>query len=148
MKFRLKIDQNTDEEIIARVHRKSRLTDEIERLVREDKGDTKITVYSEENDLIVEKDYNDIESVFVNGGKTTVVDLKGEMFVVRLKLYEAEEIFPECFIRINKSAIANKNRIARFEANFNGSVDVIFQSGYSDYVSRRCFADIKRSMKK
>ncbi len=148
MKFRLKIDQNTDEEIIARVHRKSRLTDEIERLVREDKGDTKITVYSEEKDLIVEKDYNDIESVFVNGGKTTVVDLKGEMFVVRLKLYEAEEIFPECFIRINKSAIANKNRIARFEANFNGSVDVIFQSGYSDYVSRRCFADIKRSMKK
>ena len=32
-------------------------------------------------------------------------------------------------------------------AAFSGSVDVIFKSGYRDYVSRRCFADIKKELK-
>lgn len=53
---------------------------------------------------------------------------------------------PDSFLRINKSALANRERIDRFTVSFNGAVDVIFKSGYRDYVSRRCFRVIKERM--
>ena len=54
-----------------------------------------------------------------------------------------EEILPSYFIRINKSALANEHRILRFDAVFSGGVDAVFQCGFKEYVSRRCFAEIK-----
>ena len=60
---------------------------------------------------------------------------------------EISEILPNYFIRINKSSLANRKQIERFSAAFSGSVDVIFKSGYRDYVSRRCFAEIKKELK-
>jgi DNA-binding LytR/AlgR family response regulator len=57
-----------------------------------------------------------------------------------------EELLPECFIKINKSSLANQNRIERFTGMYTGAVDVVFKSGYTEYVSRRCFADIKRRL--
>ena len=47
-------------------------------------------------------------------------------------------------MRINKSNIANEHRILKFETLIGGGVDAIFKCGYKDYVSRRCFKDIKR----
>ena len=55
-----------------------------------------------------------------------------------------EEIMPSYFIRINKSALANEHRIERFDAAFSGGVDAVFRCGYREYVSRRCFAEIRR----
>ena len=66
---------------------------------------------------------------------------------LKRKLYEIGELLPAYFMKINKSSIANRNRIEKFAAAFSGSVDVIFKSGYRDYVSRRCFADIKKELK-
>ena len=42
----------------------------------------------------------------------------------------------------------NEKAIERFKADFGGGVSVEFKCGYSDYVSRRCFAEIKRRFKK
>jgi hypothetical protein len=60
------------------------------------------------------------------------------------RLRDLESSLPAYFIRINKSSLANENRILRFEAVFNGGVDAVFRCGYKEYVSRRCFAEIKR----
>ena len=51
---------------------------------------------------------------------------------------------PSYFIRINKSTLANEHRIVRFDAAFSGGVDAVFRCGYRDYVSRRCFSQIRR----
>ena len=48
------------------------------------------------------------------------------------------------FVRINKSALANWKRIRRFKASIAGAVDIEFKSGYTEYVSRRCFSQLKR----
>ena len=48
MRFRLIIDKEADEEIIARVHSVSRLTDEIENLVNSYVGRGGITVFGED----------------------------------------------------------------------------------------------------
>ena len=43
-----------------------------------------------------------------------------------------------------KSTLANEHRIDRFDAAFSGGVDAVFRCGYREYVSRRCFAEIRR----
>ena len=91
--------------------------------------------------------FSDIECVSVSGGKCEVIDRSGRSYTVRVRLYEIEQRLPQYFIRINKSALANERAIERFNTDFSGGVTVKFKCGYSDYVSRRCFAEIKRRFK-
>ncbi|MBR1483045.1 MAG: LytTR family transcriptional regulator [Ruminococcus sp.] len=76
------------------------------------------------------------------------MDTHGRQYKIRYKLYEAAKLLPSYFIKINKSTIANKKQIECFQAAFSGSVNVVFKSGYTDYVSRRCFAEIKKELRK
>ena len=92
--------------------------------------------------------FGEIECITVLDGKTCAIDQHGKRYRLKLRLYELEEMLPSCFIRINKSAIANENRLDRFVPTFSGAVDALFKSGYREYVSRRCFAEIKRRYEK
>ena len=142
MKFNLIIDKSKDEEITATVHSRSSLIDEIEALVLQSAGKDSVTVFSE--DEIKTLSFDEIECVTVLDKKTFAVSTKGEKFRIKMRLYEIEEILPSCFIKINKSAIANEKYIERFSVSFSGAVDAVFKSGYKEYVSRRCFAEIRR----
>ena len=142
MKFKMIIDKTKEEEIVASVHGPSALTEAIEKLVLEYAGTDRIVAYTEDDTKILK--WNEIVCITVEDGKSYAVDTKGSRFRLKQRLYELEEILPASFIRINKSAIANETKIERFAANFSGAVDVVFQGGYREYVSRRCFAQIKR----
>ena len=93
-------------------------------------------------------DTTDIECITVIDGKTYAIDTHNQRYRLKRRLYELEEELPGCFIRINKSALANEKRLERFTASFNGAVDAVFQCGYTEYVSRRCFAKIRRRFEK
>jgi len=142
MKFRLIIDRTKEEEVVVTARERSALTDKIEALVLRQSGSDRIAAYTEDETKILL--FSQIECITVLDGKTWAVDVRGERYRLRQRLYELEEVLPSCFIRINKSAIANENRLDRFEASFSGAVDAVFQCGYKEYVSRRCFAAIKR----
>ena len=142
MKFKLIIDKSADEEIIVTAHERSAFTDKLEEFVLSYNGDDKITVSTKTT--LKQIHFDDIECITVIDGKTYVIDRSGERFEAKLRLYEFEERLPYNFIRINKSAIANKNRLEKFTAGYSGSVNAVFKSGYTDYVSRRCFAKIKK----
>jgi DNA-binding LytR/AlgR family response regulator len=88
--------------------------------------------------------FSEIECVTILDRKVIAVDTKGDRYRLQERLRDLEDILPSYFIRINKSALANEHRIARFDAVFSGGVDAVFQCGYREYVSRRCFAEIKR----
>ena len=88
--------------------------------------------------------FGEIECVTVLNRKVVAIDTQGNHYRIPNRLRDLEERLPSYFIRINKSSLANEHRIARFQAAFNGGVDAIFQCGYRDYVSRRCFTEIKR----
>ena len=72
------------------------------------------------------------------------IDTAGYRYRIQDRLRDLEDILPSYFIRINKSTLANEHCIARFDAVFSGGVDAVFQCGYREYVSRRCFAQIRR----
>lgn len=142
MKFTLIIDTEKDEEILATVHQRSLLTDQIEQLVLRQTGTDRIPAYTEEDMKMLP--FTDIECITVQQGKTLAIATNGISYRLKFRLYELESLLPGCFIRINKSAIANETHLDRFQASFSGAVDAIFKSGYREYVSRRCFAQIKR----
>lgn len=142
MKFKLIIDPAREEEVTAVVHERSALTDKIEALVMKHTGSDRIAAYTEDDAKMLP--FSQIELITVLDGKTWAVDVRGERYRLRQRLYELEEMLPSSFIRINKSAIANENRLDRFTASFSGAVDAVFKCGCKEYVSRRCFAAIKR----
>lgn len=142
MKFKLIIDQTKDEEVIASVHERSALTDQIELLIMQYTGTDRIAGYTEDDMKMLP--FSEIECVTVLGGRTWAIDVRGDRYRLKQRLYELEEMFPSSFIRINKSAIANEAHLERFTSSFSGAVDAVFKSGYREYVSRRCFAQIKR----
>ena len=146
MKYKLIIDKNAEEEIIAIVHTPSMLTQQIENLVCSFSGVDSIMGYRE--DEMRKLSFEEIECITIQDRKVIAIDSKGNSYRLQDRLRDLEDVLPSYFIRINKSTLANEHCILRFNAVFNGGVDAIFQCGYREYVSRRCFAEIKRRYEK
>ena len=142
MKFRLIIDSEKEEEIVATVHERSPLIDEIEALISQ--YSDRIPGYTEDDIKMLS--ISEIECITVLDGKTYAIDSKNRKYRLRQRLYELESTLPAAFIRINKSTLANENALDRFKVTYAGSVDAVFKCGYTEYVSRRCFAQIKRRL--
>ena len=142
MKYRLIIDKQAEEEITVVAHGPSSLTQQIEDLVCQYSGADHIMGYRENE--IRKLLFEEIECITVLDRKVMAIDRKGNRYRIQERLRDLEGILPSYFIRINKSALANEHRIARFDTTFSGGVDAVFQCGYREYVSRRCFAEIRR----
>ena len=142
MRYRLIIDKNAEEEVIAIVHAPSSLTQQIENLICSFSGPDYLMGYGD--DEIRRLAFSEIECITILDRKVIAIDGSGSRFSLKERLRDLEEVLPSYFIRINKSALANEHRIARFDAVFSGGVDAVFQCGYREYVSRRCFGAIKR----
>ena len=142
MKYKLIIDKEAEEEVTAVVHAPSALTQQIENL---------ICAYSGADDLMGYRDdemrrlsFSEIECITILSRKVIAVDTHGNHYRIQDRLRDLESVLPSYFIRINKSTLANEHRILRFDAAFSGGVDAVFQCGYREYVSRRCFGLIRR----
>ena len=144
MKFELIINKDREEKITAEVRKRNEIIDRIEELVDQYNDTDSIAGFRE--DEMKTLSFSDIECILVEDGKTYAVDRKNDRYRIRYKLYEIEKILPGYFIRINKSSVANRRRIERFSMNIAGAVDANFRSGFKEYVSRRCFAEIKKEM--
>lgn len=142
MKYKLIIDRDAQEEIVATVNAPSPLTEEIENLILRYSGSEYIIGFRD--DEMRKLAFSEIECVITEDRKVIAIDAQCNKYIIKDRLYELEESLPSYFIRINKSALANEHRILRFDATFSGGVDAVFACGYKEYVSRRCFAQIKR----
>lgn len=142
MKYTLIINKEVEEEIVVIAHSPSSLTQEIETLVRNFSG-ADFVMGTQENE-IRKLTFDEIECITILDRKVIAVDRNGKHYTLKHNLRDLENILPSYFIRINKSALANEHRILRFDAVFSGGVDAVFYCGYKEYVSRRCFAEIKR----
>ena len=145
MKFRLIIDENCDEEVVAKVRFASELTAKIEDIVLSYIGDDELTVHGDYELLTLK--FSEIECITMIDRKVFVIDNKANKYRKSGTLADIEKSLPNYFIRINKSTIANERSISCYKTTFSGGVDAIFKCGYKDYVSRRCFSEIKRRYK-
>lgn len=146
MELKVIIDKEKEEEIVATVHSRCPLIDEIEALVLHHTGADRITGYTDEDIKILS--FKEIECITVLDGKTYAIDSNNRHYRLKQRLYELEKQLPSSFIRINKSSLANESRLERFQVTYAGSVDAVFKCGFTEYVSRRCFAQIKRRLER
>lgn len=144
MNFRLIIDKEKDEQIVVTAHARTALIDELEALITRHAENDRIPAYTD--DEIKMLSVSEIECITVIDGKTFAIDSKNRRYRLKQRLYELEQQLPSVFIRINKSTLANETRLDRFAVTYAGSVDAVFKCGYTEYVSRRCFAQIKRRL--
>ena len=142
MKYTLIIDKEAEEEVVVTVHAPSSLTEQIENLVCSFSGTDCIVGYREEE--MRRLAFSEIECITVLARRVIAIDTFGNHYRVQERLRDLEAVLPSYFIRINKSSLANEHRIARFDAAFSGGVDAVFRCGYREYVSRRCFAELRR----
>ena len=142
MQFKLIIDQEKDEEVVITAHKRNTLIDEIEALIS--KHTDRIPGYTEDDIKMLS--VSEIECITVLDGKSYAIDTKNCRYRLKQRLYELEQQLPASFIRINKSSLANETYLDRFAVTIAGSVDAVFKCGYREYVSRRCFTQIKRRL--
>ena len=142
MKFRVVIDKDKEEEVVARVREKSSFIDELEAFVMSGRKVDEIAGYTEDDIRMLK--IQDIEAFYIENGKTYAAYADQKRYRIKLHLYELETILPENFQKINKSNIANMKHIVCFKTALNGAVDAEFKSGFRDYISRRCFSELKR----
>lgn len=142
MKYKLIIDKNAEAEITVIAHGPSALTQQIEDLVYSHSGANYLMAYRD--DEMRKLPFFEIECITILNRKVIAIDTKGNHYSLKDSLRDLEDVLPSYFIRINKSTLANEHRILRFDAVFSGGVDAVFECGYREYVSRRCFAEIRR----
>lgn len=143
MDFKLNIDENCQEEIIANVHSYSPLIDEIKHLVLQSSNQIKGYI---DKDIVL-LGLNNIECFIVENEKTYALYGDKKKYLIKSRLYELESYLPKNFERISKGAIANWNKIIKFKVLFYGAVNAIFASGHEEGISRRCFSILKRRYK-
>ena len=141
MKYKLIVDENAEEEVIVIVHAPSAFTAKIEDLVNcSGTGG----ILGRKGGEIRKLKFKEIECITVIDRKVIAIDTYGNQYRIQERLRDLENELPHNFIRINKSTLANEESILRFDTAFSAGVDAIFKSGYKEYVSRRCFAQIRR----
>lgn len=137
MRFKLIIDGDADEEIVARVRAESALTDELRRIC-EDMCEEIIGYRGNEATVLSSAE---ICCFTVDGGKVVAITENGT-YTVKQRLYQLDGRLSG-FVFINQSCLANVKRIKRFDVSVGGSLRVTFTCGHTDYVSRRCLKAVK-----
>ena len=73
--------------------------------------------------------------------------LGGEVYTVRLRLYELEERLPRReFIRVSYSEIVNWKKVTALDLSLSGTIRVTLEGGVTTYVSRRYVKKIKEAL--
>ena len=111
MKYKLIIDKSAEEEITVIAHAPSSLTQQIEDLVCRYSGADCIMGYRD--DEMRKLEFSGIECITIIDRKVTAIDNKGNHYSLKDRLRDLEDILPSCFIRINKSTLANEHHSLR-----------------------------------
>ena len=135
------IDKEREEQVLISVHEKSRLSEEIERLVMQ--YGSELTGYREKE--AVRLLLADAFCFAVEYNRVYVYTSE-EKLQLKYRLYQLEERLTENFVKINQSCIVNIKSIKRFDASIAGTLRVTLKNGYSDYVSRRQLKTVKERL--
>lgn len=141
MKCTLVIDNNTEEEIKIFAHKKTPL---IERIIALAEGDEQVLVGKK--DKMLYRIGTDEVVCFVSEGNKVFAVTDTDKLEIDKRLYELEKMYPDCFVRINQSCLANISKIKSFDASIMGTLVVNFKNGLRDYVSRRQMKTVKERL--
>ena len=141
MKCYTYIKEDEEEKVLIYAHDRTRLVEDIESLVLSSEIDLTGSYDSE----IIKIDINDV-ICFISENNKVYALVGDKKYQIKYRLYQIEEFNLNLFIKINQSCLANKTKIKRFESTIGGSLKVVFNNGYIDFISRRELKNVKKRM--
>jgi len=132
MKVKTIIDENVEEKVVIYSKSFCPLIDEIKNLV----ANYEINLVGYKDDEIIPLNINEVYRFYVLDNKV-FASCKDDVYQIKYRLYQIEEIVPTSFIKINKSCLVNKHYIKRFYSSWGGSLYVQLKNNELDYISRR-----------
>jgi DNA-binding LytR/AlgR family response regulator len=136
MKIRIEIDDTvTEDEVVIRCSAFSEEIQQLQKLLSEASGkNERFEFYKDEKQF-----YFPLDQIlfFETDGTGVRAHTANDIFTVRYKLYELEQILPRYFARVSKSSILNTKRIYSITKNISSSSMVEFYNSHKQvYVSR------------
>ncbi len=141
MKYRIEIVPDQTEDLLISARESSPVLERIEKLLRE----TPDVLYGYGEEGIVRLTPEIVYGFFTEGNRVYASVRDGKL-QVKERLYTLEEMFPEDFVKVNQSCLINIAKIRKFDTSIGGSLLVILQNGFRDYVSRRQMKIVKERL--
>ncbi|MDO5522346.1 MAG: LytTR family DNA-binding domain-containing protein [bacterium] len=147
MRIRIEVDDRIKEnEVLIRC---GQLTDEVYELQKSLTG-----MMSKKKEMVFYKGETEFyipleEILFFETDPTGIcAHTINQMYQVKYKLYELEELLPRNFMRVSKSTILNVNHIYSITRNLTASSVVEFQNTHKQvYISRYYYKAVKEKIK-
>ncbi len=141
MRYKIEIKDGQDEDIVVYAKEKSDTLLAIEALLCS--SEEPLVGYIGGD--IVRLDVKNVYCFYTEGGRVFAECDEGKLSV-RERLYRLEEQCGNDFVRINQSCLVNLSKIKKFRTSIGGSLLVILENGYRDYVSRRQLKAVKERL--
>lgn len=140
----LKIDVTLDpalEELLVKVLSPGE-TEELQALLRRLEEPRRLTGFREGSAVPLEA--AEVLRFYGEDKEVRAQALDGEVYTVRLRLYELEErLDRKAFVRVSHSEIVNWKRVTALDLSLSGTIRVTLEGGVVTYVSRRYVKKIK-----
>lgn len=145
MKITIQLDDNIkEEEVIIRCRE---LTPEIALLqknISKQGGRINLTFFKDNVEY-----FFPVDNIlfFETSDRSVDAHTASDVFQIKYKLYELEELLPRSFIRVSKSTILNTSHIYSIDKNITSSSVVSFENTHKQiYVSRSYFKALKQRL--
>lgn len=143
MKMRIEIDENLEaDEVLIRCRKLSNEVARVQKAISEAAdGKSRIVFYKGEAEY-----YFPLEKIlfFETDDDGLCAHTVNDIYRIKYRLYELEELLPGYFLRISKSAIINTRKIFAIDRNLSSASLVSFQNTHKQvYVSRRYYKPLK-----
>ncbi len=124
----------------------AKLTDEVKDLLLRLEHGRPTAITATKGSQVVLLAPEDILRFFADG-KTVSVQTAQDVFTVRERLYELEELLdPHKFVRISHSEIVNLSHITALDLSLSGTIRMTLTGEVSCFVSRRSLKKIKQAL--
>lgn len=133
-----------EDEIIIKCSEINSTIQKIQEVVKQSSQKVNLTFYKENMEY-----YLSLKTIlfFETSGSGINAHTTGEIYKVKNKLYELEEILPDNFARVSKSTIVNINHIHSIDKNITSSSLVQFNKSYKQvYVSRNYYKELRQKL--
>lgn len=146
MKIRIDFDENlNEEEIIIRCNKLDNTIQEIQKAILDVTKTTQKYCFFKEG----KEYYISINQIlfFETSDKVVNVHTNDDVYQVKYKLYELEEMLPNNYLRVSKSTILNTDQIFSIDRNITASSMVQFYKSHKQvYVSRFYEKDLRKKL--
>jgi len=143
MKIRIEIDQDIgEEEVVIRCRHFDEKMRQLQNVIADTVSqEQQILFYNNEKEY-----YFPVKQIlfFETGENGIQAHTRDEVFQVRYRLYELEQMLPAVFLRVSKSTILNVEKVYSITRNLTASSVVEFQKTHKKvYVSRNYYKQLK-----